>query len=396
MANAPPLIVLSFEGLATSALSCYGSSWNQTPTIDRLASTGCVWDRFLATSDHPNDVLASWTRGQSDWAKRRRASTGPIELITDSDPSELKDACFDEVLFLPAEPPSHDRSPAEDIADTQFGRLVAAAIERVTREEPWGVLWLHSCFLTTCWDAPRDLIPVDEEPGEGMTDEQEWDEAEEDALGGSDLDSDEPLLAAPPSHFESTVPPRLELGATSHPDLITAWMRTYGCQVRLVDLLLDLLLQTIQPMNPSLLLTGTSGFRMGQGGTIGHRHGPLRSPDIRLPLIVNRGGPLHIPHLTPSDRFGTVLDQLSKGEPSICSPSSWSDRTDEPEPIEIDSDRARIAVSSGNWFYVEDSDHSEHLFFKPDDAEDFNDVGRLRGDVIQMLRPTKKDGPDNP
>ena len=33
-----PLIVISLEGLTPSALGCYGSSWNETPTIDRLAS----------------------------------------------------------------------------------------------------------------------------------------------------------------------------------------------------------------------------------------------------------------------------------------------------------------------------------------------------------------------
>ena len=387
----PPLIVISLEGLATSALGCYGSSWNQTPAIDRLASGGCVWDRFLATSDRPSDVLGEWIHGQANWASRLRKSLGPIELITDSGSEELQQTCFDEVLVLPSEPPSPDSVPAEDIVDTQFGQLVAAAIERDASEKRWGVLWLHSRFLTRCWDAPRELVLRDDEAAQVFLDEEELDD---------DLGADEPTMASPigsppPSYFPSTIPPEIELSKTSHPDLVTAWMRTYGCQIRLVDLLLDILVQSVEAKNPSVLLVATSGFRLGQGGRIGHRQGPLRSPDIRLPLIVNRGGPLHIPHLTSSARLSSVLEQLSDREPSICPPSVWCGQSNETQPIEIVSDRARFATSNASWFYVEDSDQSEHLFLKPDDVDDFNDVARRRGDVVEMLGPEKKNGPTN-
>ncbi len=36
----------------------------------------------------------------------------------------------------------------------------------------------------------------------------------------------------------------------------------------------------------TFVLIGTSGFQLGQNGWIGHRAGPLRSPEIQVPAIV--------------------------------------------------------------------------------------------------------------
>ncbi len=62
-------------------------------------------------------------------------------------------------------------------------------------------------------------------------------------------------------------------------------MQTYGCQVRLVDRMVTLLLQAIQSseVETTFVLMGTSGFQLGQNGWIGHRAGPLRSPEIHVP-----------------------------------------------------------------------------------------------------------------
>lgn len=343
-----------------------------------MAAEGCVWDRLLATSDDPEAVLAEWINGANDWAESRRPF-GRLELITDVDPRTLGDVCFDEVQTLPARSPELNSSPAVDIADTQFAQLIAAAIERDARKEPWSVLWIHSRFLTRCWDAPPDLNPQEdmsehEFPADGFLTE----EGESDVVAGQGSGQELDRCA-------NVIPPEVELSETSHPDLITAWMNAYGCQIRLIDLLLDLLLESIRVDHPTLLLVGTSGFRLGQGGWIGHRKGPLRSPDIRLPLIVNRGGPLHIPQLSSSRQVPSLLQRLASRTESICPPAHWSRPTKEGSPLAIDSPRARIAVGNADWFYVQDTDHSDHLFVKPDDIDDFNDVGRLRQEVIQML-----------
>ncbi len=380
----PPLIVLSLEGLAVSSLGCYGSSWNETPSIDRLAATGCVWDRFLATSDRPEIVFGDWTNPSSPWSESLGERRGPLALVTDSDSRGLQESCFDEVVALPGHRASGESRPAADVAETQFGQLIAAAIERLAGEKADELLWIHSGFLTRCWDAPRELMPEEERLDEMPLEEDFTGEEADQSAGMMAFD---PLMDLP----DRTQPPDLELMAESHPDLVTAWMKVYGCQVRLVDLLLDVLLEAIEPASVSLVLVGTSGFRLGQGGRIGHRTGPLRSPDIQLPLIVNRGGPLHVPHLTSSGQFGQLLHRVRTDPSTCCSPEEWSSPTKEQPPIQIQSDRAIAAVCNPGWFYVRDTDESEHLFLKPDDVDDFNDVGRLRGDVLEALRTSEEE-----
>ena len=58
------------------------------------------------------------------------------------------------------------------------------------------------------------------------------------------------------------------------------------------------------------------------------------------------------------------------------------------------SDRNTHAVTTPDWFYVQDHDLSEHLYLKPDDIDDFNDVARLRPDIVEQLINTQKNPTD--
>ena len=378
-----PLVVLSLEGLAISSLGCYGSSWNQTPTIDRIAAGGCVWDRWIAAADAPAAILQQ-TADEADWADGWR-QRGSVELVTDVAEAlqGIEDRCFDRIETLPCDRATAAETPVAEVAESQLGQLIAAAIERASQQSPWSVLWLHSGFLTRRWDAPRELLPIDH------ADEQPQPPSEEPELldVGLDLDASlEPL----PWIFDAVIPPCIELDEQTHPDLVTSWMRTYGSQIRLVDLLVDVLLQSLQTTDPYFVLVGASGFRLGQGGNIGHQPSSLRTPDIQLPMIINAGGPLRIPGPTSTIALPNVLRDLcdQQGEPLI-SPARWSSLGSQPtrheSRIVTQSSRATYAVTTPGWFFVRDSDSSEHLFLKPDDVEDFNDVGRLRTDVVEQL-----------
>jgi hypothetical protein len=375
-----PLIVLSLEGLATSALGCYGSSWNSTPAIDAIAGSGCVWDRWIASSDDPLATLRDAAQPTGDPWKRAWSDRGQVELLSDVPlPADIvHHACFDRIETLPHDLATTDDLPAADIADSQLGRLIAAAIERDSRDEPWSVLWLHSGFLVRRWDAPRDLFPpeeADEHAGE-PSEEVELLEVE------SERRDETPC---PPPMFSSVIPPQLVLTTDTHPDLIMSWKRTYGCQIRLLDLLLEVLVEALSRHDPCVMLLGTSGFRLGQGGCVGHRPARLRSPDIHLPLLVSDHGPLRIPHLTSSSSLAGWLETIGRSGNSLLDPNTWS----EPDPtprIETRSDRAQLALTTPGWFYVRDADASEHLFLKPDDIDDFNDVARRGDDVISQLR----------
>ena len=403
-----PLLILTLDGLATAALSCYGSSWNQTPAIDAIAASGAVWDRWTASSDDPHAVMQNWDQqgieddqGTGGWADVWRAS-GLVELITDVPEllSGQPNPSFDREETI--DPTPIESEPATEIVDTQFGRLIAAAMDRDDEAEPWSLMWLHSDFLTRCWDAPRDLFPIDEieltrEPhsdaesleleienpkrfDKGRFDKGRFDEGQFDKGRFDEGQFDE----LPPI-FPTVIPPNLQVDDSSHPDLVVAWMRTYGCQVRLVDFLVEVLLESISVDDPQIIVASTSGFRLGQGGWIGHRVGPLRSPDIRLPLIVSDQGPIRVPQLSSTDQLSNVLLALSQQD-KIVSPEDWCQSTS--THVETSSPRAKRAITAPGWFCVEDLDESEHLFLKPDDVEDFNDVGRVRKDVVEeLLRP---------
>lgn len=382
MVKSRPLIVLSLEGLSTSALGCYGSTWNRTPAIDAIASTGVVWDRWIAAADDPQallrDAIAKSVDGwDCDWCE-----DGSVELLTDAQTDIAEGSCFDRTVVVPQTAPVATDVPAEDLVETQLGRLIAAAIQRDEQEDPWSVLWLHSDYLVRRWDAPRELFPIDDELD--FSDEPS-EEIELLNMEGDETGTDERI----PPIFDDVIPPRITVDDRTDPDLVISWMRTYGCQIRLLDVMIEVLLNSLGADDPQVVLLGTSGFRLGQGGEIGHRVGPLRSPDIRLPMIVSDVGPLRVPQAVSSDRLRQLLGNLYRNRAPIITEESWSG-SDAEEQIVTVSDRAQSVVTTRKWFFVRDVDSSEHLFLKPDDIEDFNDVGRLRPDVVSQLGQAKK------
>jgi hypothetical protein len=382
-----PLVVVTLEGLAVSALGCYGSPWNSTPAIDAIAATGCVWDRWIAASDDPLRQLRRWiTPTQQGDPLAAWKAAGSAELITDD--SRLIDKGlgnrFDQAQHV-CHDPTRARDVATEIEQTQFGRLVAAAIDRDQRGS-WDLLWLHSRFLTQCWDAPRQLFPVSDE--EIITEPSD----EVELLVDPSAEAEAPLAPLPP-WFESAEPPRVQLDSQSHPDLITSWMRTYGCQIRLVDLLLEVLLQSIRVDDPQLILAGASGMSLGQNGWIGPQAGPLRSCDLRLPLVVSDRGPLRSPHVTSTDSLAQIIASLADETTNPIPPSRWCEDDGELSPCVVtESSRASTAMTTSRWQLIRDLDGTEHLFLKPDDVEDANDVGRLRRDIVDQLTSTEATG----
>ena len=100
---AKPLIIVSLEGIAPNALSCYGCSWNQTPTLDEISSRGWIWDRLIAENDDPKELLKTWLHNDVAWANQYK-KLGPLVLISDQEDHDFDNHCFDEITILPVEP----------------------------------------------------------------------------------------------------------------------------------------------------------------------------------------------------------------------------------------------------------------------------------------------------
>tara|TARA_A100001391_G_scaffold111734_1_gene74994 strand:- start:450 stop:1739 length:1290 start_codon:yes stop_codon:yes gene_type:complete len=425
------MLLFTLEGFTPAALSCYGSSWNRTESIDAAASIGTVWDRAVTPVTAP---LAQLDR----WLSCGQFPADHMVVVTDDERlSRLPSAdAIGELMVIPQ--PGGDRV-ADSLEDTTLASLVAIAAEQLP-DNPH--VWLHSRFLTRLWDAPRDLFPIDQldEADLAPLDAAESLELELEQQHRSDVDEPPGMPAILP-HWQ---PPHFLRQAADDPDLVMAWMRTYGCQIRLVDALFGLLHSVAaETCHDAIVLAGTSGFALGQNGAIGHRAGPLRSCHLHVPIVA---APLHAEgrvggsdasfsgvgirdrDVTSADRLPAIMAAVTS-EPtrSPLSPEVWAARR-APDQESVAPDDAvvtrqgqqHVAITTRDWFYATqlvtadgesshdtqtshdnqgpaddgrptghgEPDSRGHLYLKPDDLWDVNDVARLRADTANQFAET--------
>ena len=376
-----PLLILSLEGFSPAAISCYGSSWNDTPTLDAIASGGCVFDRWMVAQDDPHQPLQQLFENSSQWLQPM-AALGSVELITDvkdiAVAASAASSGFDQVTEVPF---PESKTVQSDIDQTHLATLIAEVIDRDhALEGNWGVMWLHSSALTTRWDAPRRLFPIEElEDVEETSFPLIVDDARVPAIvPNAELRSEDwwQYLG------ESGEDPRKD------PDFANAWMRTYGCQIRMFDFLVKVLQDALEQRNVRLVITGTSGFQLGQSGVIGSGIGPLRSPQLHVPMILSDLPATRMTGVKSDGALADVFSALASCDHTLFGPEAWDDSQSDQEGFQISSNRAGQAVILPSWYFVEDDDGSEHLYWKPDDINDYNDVANLRPDVIEELQKT--------
>lgn len=383
------IVVLTFEGLATSPLGPYGCSWLETPGLDRLSSSGVVFDRFYACSTDPTVVLQRYLtiEGSPTSAAKLASLLGmPTLFFTDCPAAaELPDVQdFDQCTLVET---GEIEALASEVEETSLGRLFAAALSRpeLTAEGSY-LLWIHSSALVRNWDAPLEFRESDDLVAEDDDDQQ-------------GLLSDEVLAA-----LNSLKPPSKDLSDEDDPDSLIAWMAAYGAQVRLIDTLVDVAFGSLglQP-GERLILASTGGFTLGENGKLGVTSHLPKSSRLHLPLLIRAHGMAPLRCLTPvlSNRLSVTLADLIREEASPStdslleeiSPDRWADARETTEPIfEITDDlrQSNGAITtyrvSPGWFYISNPDGREELYLKPDDRYDVNDVAKLSPNVIEQFR----------
>ena len=381
------MLLLTFEGLTPTALSCYGSSWNRTEAIDALAATGTLWDRVVTNTTNPLEQLNQWLQSSG-------SEFSQTTLITDDD--RLAELSGIDAVGELVHVPTQSDSVAGTIEETALASLAAVASEQIVAGKD---VWLHSRFLTKCWDAPRDLFPIDhfDDIDEGPLDPSE--SIEEELRAESSPESF--VIEKVPAILASSLPPEFSINAGDDPDWIMAWMRTYGCQVRLIDAIVDWLIGIESASeNGPVLIAGTSGFALGQNNTIGHQAGPVRSCHLHVPVIVcQRKAVTQSDGLVAGVRNRCVTDAnmisqaLHQSTDRIITPDAWaSDNTD--QTVLTRHNGHLTAATTDRWFYVAENQNADSgqasadgkLFLKPDDACDFNDVARLRPETANTMR----------
>lgn len=440
------------------SIAARGITWDRAvvPFDDTVQTLRDCWS---APIDDAGDGETS-DGDASGWITECRRS-GRVELILGDDPAGRDQSSaiarlagevgFDRCTMVEV---SLGEEPSEEIESTAIAELFAALVERLQEVaeadesgsaagSPWSILWLHSDLLTRHWDAPRWLFPVDEpeEPTE-TSDELDEDEYEDEEIEEFEVEVDfsddslerefpfepvsedfrppsyafdllpdpsfDPTLEdqsepeeGPPELVDSVTPPSYRIAPDDHPDWVMTWMQTYGCQVRLIDQLIAMVAQMIKQIDPNigLAVVGTSGFSFGQNGWIGHRAGPLRSPQIHVPAIVHdpAGPMLRWPRLAslteviqrivpgraaPSPEFWAKLSEI---EPQRVDESEKESTeaaaNDVPPEVRTRSDRATSAITTDQWFFVHD-EAAARLFLKPDDRDDVNDVADRCRDIV--------------
>ena len=417
-------VVISVDGLATAALGAFGSSWNETPTIDRMAAHGIVWDRAICTSDSTNELLKSlWSQpiGESDtktdfisaWRKLGRVELFVSEGVEATQLTQLADQLgFDQCTVvetsagLPANTSEELSGSRDEIEEAALAQLWLPVLERLGEVESgvssspsssskdWSVLWVHDDTFTRRWDAPRWLFPVEEEEeDEEPVDELEW--ALEDFEAASSVaEPEDDLQVKPPPLFDSSEVPHFKLTPDAHPDLVTSWMQTYGCQVRLLDRMLQWLVDAIESSGESIgvALIGTSGFSLGQNGWIGHRAGPIRTPQVHVPIVLfdGLGVGVRLPGLRPIENVTQFLmPPAETGESCRIAPHEWAVEDASDAMIETRSARAERVLTTPQWFFVQEASETR-LFLKPDDRDDMNDVATRCRDVVDQMLETPR------
>ncbi|MEM1224067.1 MAG: hypothetical protein AAGJ40_00120 [Planctomycetota bacterium] len=382
------MLIVTLDGFTPAALSCFGSSWNRTPAIDAMAMGGTTWDRTVC---HQLDPSIRFT----DWLSKWRLSPDQVSFVTDDGSIASLDAAnaFSEIVLIdePIE------SVAATMEETRLAQLFAVAMASADTSN---CVWIHSRFLLEAWDAPRTLFAIetfhdldDAEPGF-------VDEDQESGVSTADADW-QPM----PPWFDEMTPPQLAIDEHSHPDLLATWMRTYGCQIRLVDELIGVASRWAQgERGDVVVLAGGRGFALGQKGFIGGQSAEGSSL-LSVPVIASVGTGLRVPHLTGLDSFPSILDLAARFDGSLTGsnadvamaqrfpsldehptsdgPESWAEPTTDAPWVLAMEGLTPVGLHTPEWFFQPGADA---LYLKPDDVHDINNVARLRPEEVSRFR----------
>jgi hypothetical protein len=375
-------VCLVIDRLRARSLGCYGNSWYETPSFDRLAVESTVFDQCLADALEPRSLCRSWWLARHAIRPPHGDETGnswlallseTVDTILVTDQPEVVHstwaAFFSEVIEVP-----RGRGVAPAVQHTQFARVTAVAADRLqshhdARSARPYLLWIHAAGMNSCWDAPTSLRK-------------------------SLADADDPLPGA-----ETAVPSR-RLPEEFDPDEVFLASCGYAAQVMAVDACLGELLDAARIVcgddEPLWLVQGARGFPLGEHHRLGPIDESLYVESIHVPLLVrlpraeqplNRVQAL----IQPPDVAATLADWF--GLPQV-------DRLGDGRSLlplihgraEIVRGHALSGLTSGErglrtpaWYLRRPHDGPAELYVKPDDLWDANDVSSRCEETVERM-----------
>ncbi len=375
-------VVIVVEGLGASMVGAYGSATFSTPAINRLAANGLLLDQcFLDSFSLEEQLQSLWTARHANGAKesgwnfwRALADRNvPAQLITDCEKVAEIATQFGCPEVALVDVPAVDQA-AENSDECILMHVFATAIDILSNPDTDGVVWIHSRGLRHPWDAPLYIR-------EAM------------------IDPEDP---APPSETQL---PEMSVDEDTDPDLIVGWGQVAAAQVAVLDEALDALEMALidrESMDSwTWLLLSLGGIPLGEHGALGIAQQLGYNEEIAIPVIIRPAQPLPIGMRRSElcqlpDVLPTLLSAMEFGADfpdSVWGRSLW-DLQPPARSIAWKSEFTTAWFASDTMTWIRTpawsamrihADDVMHLYVKPDDRWEVNDVAGLREDVLQEL-----------
>jgi hypothetical protein len=355
-------LVLVVSGLHLGHIGCYGNDWVGTPTLDRLAAEGVVFDQHFADQPDAAGAHRAWQTGCYGF---------PRTVIEEELANEEQSSSFP---LLAAEGVETLRASADKV---RLPKELARILDRLGSCKQ-GLLRLDLGTLLPPWNTPDEFQAYYSAPQR----------AEE----------DDPTSAC--EEFEATPEaPNLELqnryaAAVTHLDAVVA--EVLG-QVEQRGLLNDAL----------VLVTTDHGQTLGEDAIRREPQLALHEEVIHIPLILRLPHKRHagrrVSAFTQSvDLLPTLCDFLAAPAPAMHGMSLLPLATGQSDQIREYAccglrtpGACEWALRTASWAFLEamssssEDDRSESvLYVKPDDRWEVNNVCHLHLELAEHLRET--------
>jgi hypothetical protein len=379
-------VVLLIDGLSPMWIGPYGNTTVETPAFNHLAAGCFLAEHALIESPCLQSTYATVLQGGHGGQTlpnggtyrslpdvlRLQGVSSTIVLDEISAQQLPLTNTFDHKIVVPL---TSDDSLADAVDQTWLAGFFAEAISTL-RDLPRPFLyWMHCPGLRTSWDAPyafRQALADEEDPAP-------------------------PTFSRPPSYL---------LGPHCDPDELLGLSCACGGQIALLDAVLDVFLESFEPLTHDTLLivAGLRGYPLGQHTVVGDADCRLYTELIQVPLLIR----------FPDERSGgfrtQALIQMGDVHATLA---GWFDVPDTFSPMHFDLARANVepratfrqyavcrtsdetAIRTAYWYSRirtgtngGDTAPTCELFVKPDDRWDSNDVAERcperRADAIQL------------
>jgi arylsulfatase A-like enzyme len=336
--------VVSFllHGCPVSFLGAYGNEWVATPTLDRLAAEGVVFDAHYAAEP---GRLPGPMPGRSDLVRSTRpANDAPAAYY----------AGWGEVVD--ARPDAKDGSPLDSLVRALPGVLDALA----GVSGPDWHLGIELDTLLPPWHVPQDVFDV----------------YVEELVEDGEAAGVEPWTDPPTGWFDADDEASWEL-----------LHRTFAAAMTVFDVKLgavfDLLRERGLDRDTAWVFTAAAGFPLGEHGVLGYHRPWLHGELVHLPLIVRYPGGEHAGRRVSGFTQPEYLQDLSK-------------LLDVQHEVAISrstmNSGSEVAIRTAEWTYLhplsvppDENPRTPLLFTRPDDRWEVNDLPARNPEVVEDL-----------